>query len=369
MANILDYLSWRADMPLNVDPFNEVDGLILSELAYLDFDGIVPGGTEPVPLEKVCAAYHKRHPAEEIAQDRTFRGKAPRLLTEMLTGARFRDARLMLYTDEMDPALSLQMSAVTFLLPDRSVFVAFRGTDGTLVGWEEDFSISHLSSTEGQKRARAYLDLVADVCPGEIRVGGHSKGGNLAVYAAAFCAPAAQERITRVLNYDGPGFRDEIIASDGYGRILPRAVSIVPDTSVIGLLLKNSAARQVVRSTAAGIAQHDGFTWSVERNRFETASLTTVSLLMDRSLDHWLSQMDDETRRSFTETVFSLFRATGAESFGEINRQKRRSAESIITAARELPKEQQQSLLSLLQQLGLSGGQVMLDLIAGLLKK
>ena len=369
MANILDYLDWRCDVPFSVDPFNEVDNLVLTELVYMDFKEILAMDGAEVSLRDACRAFFRRHPREDSLADKSFIAKVPLLMEKMLCGARFRDTRLCWYLDETDAAREMQLAAVTFCLPDESVFIAFRGTDGSLVGWKEDFDFSFLPETEGQRRAMAYLNQVGGQTRGLIRVGGHSKGGNLAVYAASRCDRAVQARIRAVYSNDGPGFQQDMLESEGYRRILPRIVRIIPDMSIIGLLLFSAAAPRVVKSTQTGILQHDGFSWAVARNRFAEASLSSVSQLIEKSLDGWLDQMDGQARRSLTQIVFSLFESTGAQSFDEISRQKWKSLEAILSAIRKMPREKQQEALASLQQLGISGGQTVSEYLGSRLRK
>ena len=364
MGNIFDYLEWRCDVPFAVDPFNEVDNLVLSNLAYTDFRGILSMDGAEESLESACRSFFLLHTHEEILANKSFTAKAPLLMEKMLCGARYRDIRLCWYLDETETSRDMQFAAVTILLPDQSAFVAFRGTDGTLVGWKEDFNLSFLPETEGQRRAIRYLDQVGAHVRGPLRAGGHSKGGNLAVYAAAFCGQAVQDRLLAVYSNDGPGFREEKLQAEGYRRILPRLVSIVPETSVIGLLLSSSADHRVVKSSQTGIFQHDGFSWMVSRNRFLPAELTKTSRLIEKSMSGWLEQMSEADRQSFTEIIFSLFESTGAGRFSEISQQKLKSAEAILNAVRNMPKEKQQEILSCLQQLGLSGGQTITQYLA-----
>ena len=369
MANIFDYLDWRGDMPLSADPLNEVDNLVLSELVYTDFREIVPEDGREISLQEACTEFFRRHTREEVLADKTFTGKAPLLMEMMVNRARFQDMTLSWYVDEIDVEKEFQLAAVTFRFPDGSAYIAFRGTDGTVVGWKEDFNLTFLSRTPGQMGAIAYLNRVGHALSGPLTVGGHSKGGNLAVYASAFCDPDIQDRIRTVYSNDGPGFRQEITEDSGYERMLGKMISIVPDTSIIGLLLSSRASHRVIESTASGIFQHDGFSWSVHRNRFAPAQLSAVSELIDQVLGSWLAQMDDETRESAIDTVFSLFEATGKETFGEINGQKLKSAEAILTALRSLPREKQQEVLRLFGLLGQSGGHATISFLSAFLNE
>ena len=369
MANIFDYLEWRCDVPFSVDPFNEVDNLVLSELVYSNFKGVLTMDGTEVSLQEACEAFFRLHTHEEILADKSFVARAPLLMETMLMGERFKDTRLCFFLDETDTAKDLQLAAVTFLLPDESAYIAFRGTDSTLAGWKEDFDFSFLPETEGQARAVRYLNQVGAKIPGVLRVGGHSKGGNLAVYAAAFCNPEIQDRIQTVYTNDGPGFQKDMLSGEGYQRILPKIASIVPETSIIGLLLFSKANHRSIKSSQSGILQHDGFSWEVARNRFIPMPFSDLSKLIQKSLSDWLNQMTDEDRRDFTEVIFSLFESTGADTFDEINQQKWKSIEAIITAVRKIPKEKQAEFLTFLQHLGQSGGQTITEYIAGKLRK
>ena len=208
MANILDYLTWRGDLRFHERPFNEVDNLIFSELAYADWGGIVPEDGTRVPLAEACQHY------VNDGRDQSYLANDPRPLAEaLLQSERFRDVEMSRYVSKTDTEQQLQFAAVTFHLEDGSLYVAFRGTDNSIVGWREDFNMSFLSHTPGQAEAAAYLDRAAAENDGPILVGGHSKGGNFAVYAAAFCESTPPERIRRVYSNDGPGF-NRAVADD-----------------------------------------------------------------------------------------------------------------------------------------------------------
>ena len=185
MSNLLDYIAWRGDLSFSASPFNEVDNLLFSMLSFVDLEGIVPGQVQsgPVRLEESCQAYFHRYP-----EGGSFGVLIPEMTGELFRQAaacrRYREVYLTCYRNELDEDERKQFAAVTFLLPDNSLFAAFRGTDDTLTGWYEDFQLSFLSPTPSQQAAVSYLEEVAGLFRGDIRLGGHSKGGNLALYAA-----------------------------------------------------------------------------------------------------------------------------------------------------------------------------------------
>ena len=360
MPNVFDYLTWRADIPLSLDPFNEVDNLVLSMLAYTDFNGIVSKNAKRIQLSDACRLFFSQHTRKEILANTSFTARAPLLMERMINGQRFGSMTLRKYIEESGDGH--QLSAVTFGLDDGTEYVAFRGTDGTVAGWKEDFNFTFMNETEGQRLAVQYLNGIR----GKLRVGGHSKGGNLAVYASAFCN--CQDRILEVYSNDGPGFREEIVKQPGFQRIIPKVKKIIPDSSIIGLLLSDGEEYRVVKSSTVGIKQHDGFTWQVNRNRFADAALTEMSRTVQKAIRFFIGTMDDEGMKTFTDLIFSLIESTGEDRFSGMNADKLKTAESIMNAVRRLPIEKQLEALKLIGKLGLGSTQKIPGLLTGLVR-
>ena len=236
MANMLDYLDWRGDLSMTKDPFNEVDNLILAELSYIPFNEYMPkaGSDESVRLKDVGEAFFEDYTLEDTADNWN---KSPQVLKAAMKMNRFKKMKLRWFVDEFDQENEQQLSIVTFELEDGTAYVAFRGTDGTLIGWKEDFNMAYLFDTPGQKRAAEYMNEHFMNYDRPIRLGGHSKGGNFAMYAGMFCDPAVREKILTIYSNDGPGFHDEVMATDSYRAAKDKIVSIIPESSVVGLLL------------------------------------------------------------------------------------------------------------------------------------
>lgn len=223
--------------------------------------------------------------------------------------------------------------------------------------------MSFTAETEGAKEAVSYLNEVAACVEGDLILGGHSKGGNFAMFAAAFAEDAVKERIRKVYNNDGPGFREEIVRSAAYRELLPKITNIVPQTSIIGRLLSNEAAHTVVKSTAAGIFQHDVTTWEVTKDKFVRAEPDAFSDFVEKSLGTWLETMDDEARKSLVETVFSMIEMTEAETFAEFGENLFKNTGLIIKGLGRLPKEKRSELTAALGGLAEAGRATVLDKI------
>ncbi|MBR5110195.1 MAG: DUF2974 domain-containing protein [Clostridia bacterium] len=352
MANIHDYLAWRGDVPFSVSPFNEVDALVLSELAYADFHGVVAESGERVTIEEANRRFWSLHTKEEIMAQDSYVKTAPFLMEAMADKARFGGAILSDYYDVIDTAADIQLAAITFYLPDETAFVAFRGTDDTVVGWKEDFNLSYMPETEGQRRAARYIDRHFESQSVPIRVGGHSKGGNLAVYAAVCAAPAVRQRIMAVYSNDGPGFLEPFTQSEKYLEMRPRIISVVPEQSIIGALLNTESYRHIVKSSAQGIIQHDGFSWQVLGPRFvEADKRSDSSIFVETTLHQWLSAQSEENRRVFVNTLFGLLESTGRETLSQIKSDLPASVASMWKMLESISKEQRETTWSMIAQL------------------
>ncbi|WP_424142279.1 Mbeg1-like protein [Stomatobaculum longum] len=360
---LMDYIEWRNDVSFRAAPFNEIDNVLLSYLAYADFGELLQEEKRRVSIETCLKRFCKKHDLASVRESKLFIERAPLLLEEMVRGARFRGTKVAHFREVFDKEKVQQFAALVFLLPDGTKYVSFRGTDLSITGWKEDFLMSFTAETEGAKEAVSYLNEVAACVEGDLILGGHSKGGNFAMFAAAFCDDAVKERILKVYNNDGPGFREEIVRSAAYRELLPKITNIVPQTSIIGRLLSNEAAHTVVKSTAAGIFQHDVTTWEVTKDKFVRAEPDAFSDFVEKSLGTWLETMDDEARKSLVETVFSMIEMTEAETFVEFGENLFKNTGLIIKGFGKLPKEKRSELTAALGGLAEAGRATVLDKI------
>lgn len=321
MANIFDYLDWRGDISFKEDPFNEVDNLVLSWLAYVHLDGILPTGVcnVSVTIAEAAKRFFEIYDLEEKLKEYSLTRTSALLFHKMMDCPRFANMRILNYVNHISVELQQQFSAMTIEIGEGLLYVAFRGTDDTIVGWREDFNMSFLPSVPSQLEAVEYLNTSVRDRSERLVLGGHSKGGNLAVYAAIHCDPQIKSKILRVFNNDGPGFLSEVLQSDEYQEMLPRITTIVPESSIIGMLLGHEEEYEIVRSSQRGIMQHDAGTWEVERNGFVYLdSLSNSSKFFDKSIKEWVYQMDEEQRKLFVDGLFQMLEASGAKTTGEL---------------------------------------------------
>ena len=316
MANIFDYLNWRGDLSLQQDEFNEVDNLILSRLSFIPFDGVVPESFDTgLSIQSAAEVIGKIKPSDlELNMKKDLK-----LLKAVAKSNRFASMRLCGYINNVDIKTQKQFCAVTIELGNNAVYVAYRGTDKSIVGWKEDFNMSFMPSIPAQIHAVSYLEEAATHFKGKIIVGGHSKGGNLAVYAAAFCSKNLQARIEKIYNNDGPGFHPEIISQPGYLAIQKKIYTFVPQTSVVGMLLEHEEEYIIIHSTQTGLMQHDLYSWRVQgKNLIYLDTITNSSKFIDKTLKGWIARMTPEQRGQFSDALYSILSSTEARTFTDL---------------------------------------------------
>jgi hypothetical protein len=322
MANIFDYLSWRGDIDFAHSPFNPVDNIIFSQLSYLPLDSIVPGPEEKNGITIARAAdifaERLRDDASPLRQAIMLKDD-PAFLSALGSSNRFKDCELRGYVNQIDVAGEKQFSSLSITgLPDAS-FIAYRGTDSNFVGWKEDLNMSFSDAVPAQLEAVSYLEKMAGRIKGPLLLGGHSKGGNLAVYAASFCGKKNRRRIAGIYSNDAPGFQRRVIESEGFKAVRERIRSFVPQSSVVGMLLEHGTGYSVIKSSQSGLMQHDLYSWEVTYNDFVYADrVTQGSLFIDKTLREWINNLDYDSRQQFIEALYTILTATQVQSIPEL---------------------------------------------------
>ena len=350
MANILDYLSWRGDLTLAQSPFNEVDNLILAELSFVNFTGIVPGPGEGegVPLHAAAEAFFRSHEGGDMGMGVLVPDEIPTLLRKMAECPRFREMKVNCFCDHLDVRKAEQFAAVTVELGDGSIYLSFRGTDDTIAGWKEDFLLGCQPEVPAQKKAVAYVKAVAAQYPRrKLMLGGHSKGGNLAVYGGVFVPLAIQRRISAVWSNDGPGFYGAVLETPQHARLEGRVHSIVPKSSVVGMLLEHEESYTVVDSDQVGLWQHDGFSWQVLGTGFVTLrEVSRQGRRNDLALKEWVRRLPVDQREKFVDGLFEVLTASGATTLTDLKEDGFRAAGAMVRAMKDMEKDTRDALFN-----------------------
>lgn len=323
MGTVYDYITWRGDLTFRAVPFGEVDSLILSMFSYLDMKDIVPAPDEEgdISVWAAAKAFLERYPDPKKTKMGVLIPKdIVKMMKAMRSTKRFGTLKMSGFVNVIDSETELQFSAVTFLLNDGTAVVTYRGTDDTLIGWKEDINMCFLPVVPAQIKAVEYLNTVAEKYKGKLILTGHSKGGNLAVYAAVHSNAAVRERITSVYSNDGPGFGKNILDDPDYLEIRPRITNLVPQSSIVGMLLEHDENFTVVKSRQkTGLLQHNGLSWEILGNSFvHLKDVTPDSRKLDRTVNQWIRDMTPEQREEFAEAVYQLFSVDGAETLTDL---------------------------------------------------
>ena len=325
MGTVYDYLNWRGDLSFRASPFCEVDSLILAMLSYVNMQDIVPSPAshrEPISVWAASKEFLERYPDPKSAKMGVLIPKdIVKMMRAMRSTKRFGTLKMCNFVNVIDPETETQFSAVTFLMSDGTAVITYRGTDDTLVGWKEDMNMCFLPVVPAQRKAVEYLLTVAKEHKGKLILTGHSKGGNLAMYAAVHCNVAeVRNRITAVYSNDGPGFGKNIVDDPDYVQLRPIIHNLVPHSSVVGMLLEHDENYTVVKSRQkSGLLQHNGLSWEILGNSFvHLKDVTPESRKLDRTVNQWIRDMTPEQREEFAEAVYQLFSVDGAQTLTDL---------------------------------------------------
>ena len=318
MGIIFDYLDQVAYDSIYDTPFNELDMLMLTEITYLPFDQIVSDQISP---DCTCRLFEA---AEKMPQDLSMLVTKNRLklLEKLASSTRFKNIKLMGYVNDIDPDVQKQFAAMIFKIKPDSYVLTFRGTDDSIIGWKEDFHMTYMDQVPAQKTAVNYLRKAMDALPGQFILTGHSKGGNLASYAASQIEPEYQERIQSIYSYDAPGLNHSVITSQGYQTISEKIKRYIPQGSIVGMMLETPKQAQIVKSTAiGGLAQHDTFTWQISDQTFVLLdNLNPDSLQVDKTLKNWVDSVSDDELKDFFDLFFGLILDAGISSINDLTK-------------------------------------------------
>ncbi len=343
MASFFDYLDWRGDLTFEQSEFNEIDALILSWVSYVALDGIVPAECSvyrSVTVQEASERFFQTHDLEEIMKSVSFTKSSVQLLKKMAETRRFQEVRLTGFVNRIEYQTETQFCAMTAIVEKNKNVVIFRGTDDTLIGWKEDFNMSFLPTVPAQQKALSYFEAVADCLRGKFYITGHSKGGNLAVYAGVRASFRHRHRILKIYNNDGPGFYDVAGLGSAYEEMLPKIHSFIPEFAVVGMLLEQKGMHTIVKSTNKGFFQHDAMSWEIYGKEFVTVEkLLPASVLFNDTIRKWLLGVSDDERASFVDTVYKVFASVDIKTVGELVVERNKILGAILKEAKGMNRE------------------------------
>ena len=337
--NINDYLVWRGDLPFSDYPFNDVDALILARFSYLPFDKIKLGD------ETILSISSKMDKLDVSS----FKMDDDKLMIHNLgKSVRFKDLKVTDFVFNRVKSLEKQFGAVTIHLPN-FIYVSYIGTDNSLVGWKEDCNLSFMKHVPAQKEGVKYLSEVAFKYKGKIVLGGHSKGGNVAVYSAL--NGGFNDRIVRAYNFDGPGFDKSIFDECSDKTIMDKIVTYIPQDSVIGRLLEHEEEYKVVSSNNKGLYQHDIYSWNVLKSELVLfSSVTDSSEFINQTIRQWLKNTDENQRKNFVDCIFELLYSSDIDTFRELSKVWMSKIPNFLNTYKSISKEDKDTVNMMIKE-------------------
>ncbi len=302
MKNFLYYLE-NNQKSFKEDSFNEIDSLILAYLSYFHF---------PSTLTKLKDLDISK--TTKVNKNREF-------IKKVIVSKRYKDIELCFYVEDTNDLIEKQFSAVTFLLPNNTMYLSFRGTDSTLTGWKEDFNMAYTLPVPAQKEALNYVEKITKLIPRKFYIGGHSKGGNLAVYAACNLTDNLSRRIIKIYSHDGPGFIKEFLTTSNYQSIKEKIEKIVPSSSIIGMLLYTNEHYKIIKSSERGILEHDPFSWLINEENFVILKkLSDGTIYTNNVINDFISSLSKKEREIFIDSLFTVLKSTNLTTLDEISK-------------------------------------------------
>ena len=342
MPTIFDYLKANQYDSFYDKEFTVLDALALTELAYLPFEDLVPA---EISVQNYISLQHLAEQFEE-----KFQGKYPplgmvnahrlKLLSYLSSFKRYKHIRALGFANDVSLDSQKQFAAITYQIRPKEYLVVFRGTDDSIIGWKEDFHLTYMKEIPAQLAARDYLKEVLDKLDGMVWLAGHSKGGNLATYAACHVETSIQDRIQKVYSFDAPGLHSSIRNSDNFKAIEGKILSIIPENSIVGMMLETPETDLVVKSKTFGLLQHLMVSWEIEGDQFKVVpKVTEDSIQVDQTLKTWTANLSEEELRDFFDLFFGLFIEAGIYRFGDITVDTPVKIQKLIENRRNLTPE------------------------------
>ena len=346
--NLFTYLKWRGDLTIQQDPLNEIDGLMFSELSYLRLDRIVPAVGEEgmISIKEANRLYKKTN------QKLMYYAQKEAMFDAMAESKRYGEMTLCHYVSTTDTKTQQQFAAMHINVAPGQTFIVFRGTDSTVVGWREDCNMSYMMPVPAQQSAVDYVERTVKGLFKKYYLGGHSKGGNLAIYSAVFSNPKFQRKIAGVYSYDGPGFNRTMVNDAAYIAIKDRIHAFVPEESVVGLLMEHEEDYFVVQSNQMGLLQHEGLFWKISGNQFELADqLHPMSQEISDGIRSFLGKVSEEEKKVLVDSFFSVFEKAGVDDFRDLLDIDAKMAAALLKAVASVPKETRELIGKLIKLL------------------
>ena len=349
MGNLISYVQQYGAQTFEDKSLTDIDVLVLTEIAYLPFDEIVPKSfdvTEAISLEQIGKEFEQIKEKKQKLNPFMITSERIELLEVVSKSQRYKEIKVFGFMNDIDDERTKQFAAVCYQWEEANRWIIFRGTDESLTGWKEDFMMTYSDLIPAQTDAIEYLKKQAETFSGTLNVSGHSKGGNLSLYASAMQEETVQNRIEQIYCWDSPGVHSSILDKEGYQRVVSKAKRYIPQDSIVGLMLESKVPYHIIESQGSGISQHSALMWNIEDDHFvELTELTRNSQLTDQTFKQWTEVVSDEDLKLFFDTFFELIFEMGVETVNDVYYNFRMYIQKFFEKAYQIDPEKREVLL------------------------
>ena len=354
MGNIVDYVKDHGNQTMTERAFNELDALVLSEFVYMKWEHIIPRleeGRDSLSLKQMKNLMESEELYGEVFMDERYADDHRALFDAMLLSRRFGSMKCNYLVEDKSKDIETQFFAITVFLKGALPVMVFRGTDETMLGWKEDFNMAYKSPVPGQRLASLYIKQVALRLSGGFVTTGHSKGGNLAVYSVLTAPDGLADRVMRIYDFDGPGFKNATRLKHDYDRIKDKVCKIVPESSIVGVILEHPGTYRAVTSTAKGAFQHNPYSWVINDGDFEYVDdVKPASRLFRDAITTWMDELSPIELETVFGTIYDIIATTGAETTIELRKDKKAPV-NMLKALIDLPEDTKERMKALFKEL------------------
>lgn len=342
MPNLLDYIKNSQYDSFYDQPLNSLDILALTELSYLPFDQLVPYAftNKGIRLDQLAQLFEETYQNDFPPFSMATKNRLT-LFSLIATAKRFKHIKAFGFVDDYQLELEKQFAAISYRIDRKTIVTAFRGTDDTIIGWKEDFHMTYMDEIPAQRSASHYLEKLLLSQEGQYYVAGHSKGGNLALYASCQLRPDLQERLLAIYPFDAPGLHKKHLEAPSYRAIQERVFPIIPQNSIVGMMLETPENAQIVQSKSMGLLQHISFSWEIEGQDFKQApALSQSSLQTEQTLKAWTDTLSEQELQDFFDLFFGLFTQAGIERLSDLTDNPLQKFQEIDRLRKELSPQE-----------------------------
>ena len=352
MSDIKDYIDWRGDIEFDNNAFNELDALALTQFVYLPLgENVGESINDECTLQKVCRHYFKHHEGEEenLAMLILNCGDISR---KMMNAPRFKGIKLCKFRERYDQINAVQFAAVSAKISDDTMVVIFRGTDDTVAGWEEDFKLCYMFPMDAQIEAAKYLKEVCEEWDGNIVIAGHSKGGNVGIYATMCLPDEYKDKVSCIYSFDSPGFMQDIVESEDYKKTIAKVVSYMPQGSVVGMIMYTQGPVNVVKSNGKGFMQHAVVTWQILGKDFVyEKKFEQGSLIFNECTKKWINDIESDKIEEFIHRIFYVLKSGNMETFTEMSSGMPQAVSKILKTYTDMDKNSKKMMRDTLKEM------------------